>query len=507
MELSNDNWRHIFTYLTPTHLILLKTCNSHLYKLVSSVYGNNLGYSIVEIVYNNYYSLFINYLYPMIGHKKVFNLAYYVGLSCSKEFAKCDKLGLKQTQLFEGALRSGNLEFIKWICDELFSNKTIKSTSLKHIVRSMSKECVDYMLKRYRVEYSLNCMSLRTFAKNPLDLKVGFHANLTADYIDYLMYKRRMIDKKTVLTCAHDCDVNIIKHLLSKGCIPNSDNFRDAVEFGKDEIAKLYFEINPKCVTKDISYVVSSEQCYHFVKSCNLEVNIKDSFINALINCDKKFVSFLCSNGVTLSKDILREVLPLWVDMISHLKDLGLNIPSDIYKFMYDNGIACDDIEFIQYLQEHDYYDPNYTDKYIFEYCDLRVIEKYLTSLASIPEYAYEYMTRNEEPDMLEYLYDSGHILPPNTCNMIVATGYYDIDFIIKLLKNGYQVSPESFLQLAKDNQVDTIEYLISERLMEVTMDMIAEVSLIDARHGESGRNNKDRIIRLLVDRYANQHK
>lgn len=310
MELSNDNWRHIFTYLTSTDLILLKTCDKHLYGLVSSVYGNNLYYDIIEIVYRNYYSLFINYLHPLIGTKECRNISYYIGLGCSKEFAKCVLISsrIKIDQLLSGGLRSGNLEFIKWVCGDFYLGSLGGLINITTIVRSMSIECVEYMLKKYKLKCTNTSVKLHDIMESYRDLIVGFKVNLTVDYIKYLTTKRDILDEESLLSDAIHEDMSIVEYLLNRNYLPDSRDFDNALTANKCEIAELYLKANPQCVEFDKLYSVSSKECYDFIKSHDLQIDMNSSLELAIYRGNKQFITFLYSQGRGVNEDILQQL-------------------------------------------------------------------------------------------------------------------------------------------------------------------------------------------------------
>lgn len=508
MELSNDNWRSIFTYLTQTDLILVKTCNKHLNRLVTSIYDNNLAYNVNEVFYKGYYSLFVDYLYPMIGIAESRDLLYYVGLSCSMDLTIWlrsylieslvdPNIDVINNSLIQGVIRSGNLEFINAIYDE-FNPDEYPDIDIECIIRSMSKSCVETLLERPYISRKYQLVNVSKLLVNPTERAVGFKIELTVEYLDYLTKDLQVLDRKTLFSGLLDENISLTKRLIEQDYTPDKSDFKSALSMNKLDFIELYLKANPKCFDSKFHYTVSSSHAYKYIRSLGIKINLEDSLVNAINHNSKEFVTYLFSQGTKFNNTLVKEVLPLNIDMLLHLKSLGYTLPPNIYEIMLTSIRDIITVEFFIYLQENGYHHPIHTPNLVFSYGGIDVIEAYLQLGLEVTRETFLYMMSRSEPlkDIIDLIVQYGHELPEDIVD-IIAEYASDLDLAFELIKSDYKVSVESVNRIITCGNWEFIELLMNK--VEVTMDNIVAVSLDD----EHNYIDKAQIMRMLVNNYT----
>lgn len=502
MELANDNWRVIFKYLSPNDLILLKCTNKHMHVLILQSYGNQLSSNILQIVYKNYFSLFIDYIYNDKMNLKNYSsdFSYCAGLGCSTEFTtwlKDNKL-LKNSLLLRGALRSGNSNFIRYV-----RSLNISSCSYISIIRSMSIPVVEMVSTIFDVKDKLSFGVSLLFA-NHLEKKVGFQVNLTLEYIWYVI-KNTPVNVISLFSHLIDYDTSLITELLNSGYKPYGCHLQSVINNSKFDLADTAIKTNSDRLI-GVKFRVHSKESFEYVKRNFLLIDERKSMIAAVNMGNKQFISYLYENGVRFTTDMLDKVLGNHknsfpkIDIIEHLISLGYVFPHDIYQYILGNSI-CINVDLFEYLERNGYHDATYTPNCVFGICDLPVIMAYLDCGYDVTNQTYSYIIDRGDDcfEIIKLLAERGKVLPNNICDL-VATIYESKAILEYLMNLGYKITNEGVVEVARSMDVETVKFVLEK--VDVTLETILTIGTLE-NDNDAPRETKKEVLSLLIENYV----
>lgn len=507
MELTNDNWRVIFGYLTPNDLIQLKGVNKHLLGLIRQSYGNKFKFSIFEVFYFNHFSLFTDYLYSDQMDLKDYReqLSYCAGLGCSTKFTiwlKKNKL-LNTNELLKGALRSADKSFIKYVYD-----LGVRKCVYKWILRSLSTDIVDQAPTMFSYGLHLE-FNITDILPDKLEKRLGFRPNITAEYILYLLRNIPNFTQNTLFKYLLTYDVSIARKLLESGYTPDSNHLKSVLLSPKPllDLADSIIKISPSCL-ETCNYVVNSQVAYEYATVKSIDIDTNKTLIIAMKSRNKEFVTYLYSKGIVFTDDMLERIYCDGkrsvdiIDMIYHVISLGYCFPSKIYEFMNERGCICIDLHLFNYLHEHGYYDPAETPIYIFNSCETDVVKAYIDMNLDIPADVYTYVVeRDDYMKIIDYLLEKGEKLPEDICDLIASSCYDCLENIQYLMDLGYKVTETVLTRMIETADIEGVKFMINQ--VPVTMKIILEVSV----YNEMSEDRKKEIMEILVETYASYNK
>lgn len=508
MELSNDNWRVIFSYLSETHLILIKTCNKYLYNLIRATYKKKLSYNIHEVLYNNYRSLLTDYLYPMLGLGPItILLPYCASLSCSTDLVdwlySIFESNYKEhmTELVKGFLsgaeRSGNLVFIDYIYNKFNCDFESIVTRREDVYRSMSKLSVQYIFGKFHISKLATKMNISSLFENKVEKSIGFERKLSIEYLDYLDKELKVLNQETLFLGVQDQDISFTEYLIKKGYIPSVLSFKFALIKDRFDLTGLYLKVSKEYLRHKYLFIVSSIHSYKYAKSLNLNIDLRGSLTQTIRKKDFEAATILLSQGASMNNDVLKNILPLEVEQILYLKSKGFDLPPNIYGLMLEWMKYDITLEFFQYLQENGYHDSVNTPSLLFASGNKVVIKEYLSlGIDMHTDIILSYLVNmgRMSRNIIDVMIECKRELPENIVDILSRNINY-IDLGFDLAKLGYQTSKDTLTNAIKYLHVKFIEFLLKKT--DVTICDI--ISHFYQNYGD----DEIKIFNILINNYS----
>lgn len=481
MNIPNDIWRNIIKELDRTSSLVLKRVNKQIYNILEKDLIKRT-HNIFEIIYNNYYSLFFNELQTSylenrlkISHNPR-DLSYVCGLSCSREFASwlTDNSLMDYGSLLKGALRSGNLEFVKYI------HRGPDMVTFSDVVNSQSIEVTKYMIKhsftRVAGRYSISNILLGTASGRyyNLEASLSFTRNLNFDYLDYLLIKNYVhVDSvvENCIRCRND-SVRIFTCCENNGYIFNPKILGDICAEGNISLLKyIISKYNPSM--SGLQMITTSINIYDYLKNIPGSLDIEYCLQVAIERNKFEFIKHLTendargnNNGIIVSAALLSN------DILRYFLENGYHLPNYVW------NLLMEDIEEVSKINLD-------TLKLLDQYgCDWN-------------ESAAQYLAVYGDMELLEYAIDRGAQLPADIINFLLRQDWEgQFDWFID---RGYNYNDESLRLAILNGDESLIEQMI--KTLPVTKEHIKIVSISNL-----GEALKLKIIDLLFDRYVEQN-
>lgn len=426
MDIPTEILDIILSHLDRTSIFVCKFVCKSIYQRINIRYPK-LTLDIYEIIYRDYYNLYVNWIVPTMGvepQKIIYKAEYVIGLGNSYSFFESiissDQSHDLKSCLFGAfnSVRSGkesSLSFCKWLINKA-KPEDFRNYILGMAFASHSIELTDYVLTLpiNSMNHDLSYLYNRHYSS--INDMVGFKDNSNlCDYVKYLLTKFPEIKPQDLLM-KHCDDLPTIQYLVSLGAQVGSNLFRAWCSHGNVDIVKYIDSLS--IINKSYEFIVYNRQTYDFLTSKGYGINVAETVIECLVSDDSDLLSHILNTQDKQNNYLLIDMLLSLmndgdqVSCITIVSEYGYKFPTNTYELLKGRGGDFITFDCVKLLHAFGVEWTRSSLEFVLDSGDVRVIEFALDNGLIMPEnildqpwiYELEHIII-----MIEFLLDKGY--------------------------------------------------------------------------------------------------